>query len=76
MKINYPAVLVATIAHFLVGGLWYGVLFTNKFTELIALSPEKLQQMQNENPAKALIIAFISALGGFQSRPYSGLRLV
>jgi len=62
MKINYPAVLVATIAHFLVGGLWYGVLFTNKFTELIALSPEKLQQMQNENPAKALIIAFISAL--------------
>jgi biotin transporter BioY len=62
MKINYPAVLVATVVHFLVGGLWYGLLFSNKFTELIAWSPEKLQEMQNHNPAKELLIAFISAL--------------
>lgn len=62
MKINYPAVLVATIVHFLVGGLWYGLLFSNKFIELIAWSPEKLQEMQNHNPAKELAIAFISAL--------------
>ena len=60
MKINYPAVLVATVTHFIVGGLWYGVIFSNKFKELIG--PEKLQQMQNQNPAKALVIAFISAL--------------
>ena len=39
MKINYPAVLVATIVHFLIGGLWYGLLFSNKFVELIAWSP-------------------------------------
>ena len=62
MKINYPAVLVATVAHFLVGGVWYGVLFSNKFIELIAWSPEKLQTMQNQSPAKPLVIAFISAL--------------
>jgi len=62
MKINYPAVLVATVAHFLVGGVWYGVLFSNKFIELIAWSPEKLQEMQNQSPAKPLLIAFISAL--------------
>lgn len=35
MKINYPAVLVAALAHFVVGGLWYGLIFTNKFIELI-----------------------------------------
>jgi hypothetical protein len=62
MKINYPAVLVATIVHFLVGGLWYGLLFSNKFTELIAWSPEKLQAMQNQSQVKDLLIAFISAL--------------
>ena len=62
MRINYPAVLVATIVHFLIGGLWYGLLFSNKFVELIAWSPEKLQEMQNHNPAKEMMIAFISAL--------------
>jgi len=62
MKINYPAVLVATIVHFLAGGLWYGLLFSNKFVELIAWSPEKLKEMENHNPAKELTIAFISAL--------------
>jgi len=62
MKINYPAVLVATVVHFLVGGLWYGLLFSNKFVELIAWSPEKLKEMENHNPAKELTIAFISAL--------------
>jgi biotin transporter BioY len=62
MKINYPAVLVATVVHFLVGGLWYGVLFSNQFVHLIQWSPEKLQEMERHNPAKELGIAFISAL--------------
>jgi hypothetical protein len=62
MKINYPAVLVATIVHFLVGGIWYGLLFSNKFVELIAWGPEKLKEMENHNPAKELVIAFLSAL--------------
>jgi hypothetical protein len=62
MKINYPAVLVATIIHFLVGGLWYGLLFSNKFVELMAFTPEQLQEMQSRNPAKELLITFISTL--------------
>src|SRR4029078_168325 len=53
---------VATVVHFLVGGLWYGLLFSNKFVELIAWSPEKLKEMENHSPAKELTIAFISAL--------------
>ncbi len=62
MKINYPAVFVATIIHFFVGGLWYGLLFSKKFVELMAFTPEQLQQMQSRNPAKELLITFISTL--------------
>jgi hypothetical protein len=62
MKINYPAVLVAALAHFVVGGLWYGLIFTNKFIELIAWSPEKLRQMETQNPTKEYLAAFATSL--------------
>ena len=62
MKINYPAVLVAAVAHFIIGGLWYGLIFGNKFLELIAWSPEKLREMESHNPAKEMVVAFISGL--------------
>lgn len=62
MRINYLAVLVAAIAHFLIGGLWYGLLFGNKFVELIGWSPEKLQQMESHNPIKEMFLTFLSAV--------------
>ncbi|HEY3027844.1 MAG TPA: DUF1761 domain-containing protein [Pyrinomonadaceae bacterium] len=62
MKIKYLAVLVAAIVHWLLGGLWYGVIFKNKFIELIGWSPEKLQQMANQSEGKALGIAFLMSL--------------
>jgi hypothetical protein len=62
MRINYLAVLVAAIAHFLIGGLWYGLLFGNKFVELIGWSPEKLQQMESHNPTKEMVLAFLFAI--------------
>jgi hypothetical protein len=62
MRINYLAVLVAAIAHFLIGGLWYGLLFGNKFVELIGWSPEKLRQMESRNPTKAMVLAFLFAV--------------
>src|SRR5688500_18635869 len=62
MRINYLAVLVAAIAHFLIGGLWYGLLFGNKFVELIGWSPEKLQQMESHNPTKQMVLAFLLAI--------------
>ena len=34
MRINYPAVLVAALAHFIIGGIWYGLILGNKFLEL------------------------------------------
>jgi hypothetical protein len=63
MKIKYPAVIVATLVHYILGGLWYSpVLFGNKFIQLINWTPEKLQQVQNESHAKELAIAFVMSL--------------
>jgi|ERR1043166_1758077 hypothetical protein len=62
MKIKYPAVLVATLIHFIVGGLWYSpLLFGNKFIQIIGWTPEQLQQMQAKSPARELIVAFLTS---------------
>ena|SRR6185369_13805039 len=63
MKIKYPAVLVATLVHYILGGLWYSpLLFGNKFLQLIAWSPAKVAEMENQSHAKELIIAFVTSV--------------
>ena len=63
MKIKYAAVIVATLVHYILGGLWYSpLLFGNKFLQLINWSPEKLRQVESESHAKELVIAFIMSL--------------
>src|SRR5215813_14872469 len=62
MKINYLAVLVAAVLHFIIGGVWYGVLFGNQFIKLIGWSPEKVAQIGNESHGKEYLIAFVSSL--------------
>lgn len=63
MKIKYPAVIVATLAHYLLGGLWYSpLLFGNKFLQIIGWPPEKLAEMEKQTPAKELAIAFVTSL--------------
>jgi hypothetical protein len=60
MKIKYPAVIVATLAHFLLGGLWYSpLLFGNKFLQLINWSPEYLREVESQSHVKELVIAFV-----------------
>jgi len=60
MKIKYPAVIVATLVHFLLGGLWYSpLLFGNKFLQLINWSPEQLRQIESQSHVKELVIAFV-----------------
>lgn len=63
MKIKYPAVIVATLVHYILGGLWYSpLLFGNKFLQLINWSPEKVRQMESESHVKELAIAFVMSL--------------
>jgi len=61
MKINYPAVLVATILHWILGAVWYGI-FTNKFIELMAWTPQQLAEMESKSNTKELVLAFLSSL--------------
>ena len=63
MKIKYPAVIVATLVHFILGGLWYSpLLFGNKFLQIIAWTPQQLEQMEAQSHAKELITAFVTSL--------------
>ena len=63
MKIKYPAVIVATLAHYILGGLWYSpLLFGNKFLQIINWSPAKIAEMGNQSHAKELAIAFVLSL--------------
>ena len=58
MKIKYPAVIVAALVHFFLGGLWYSpLLFANKFLQLINWTPEQVRQMESQSHAKELAIA-------------------
>ena len=61
MKINYPAVLVAAILHWILGAVWYGI-FTNKFVELMAWTPQQLAEMESKSNTKDLALAFLSSL--------------
>ena len=61
MKINYPAVLVAGIVHWISGAVWYGI-FSTKFIELIAWTPEQLKAVESQNHAAEYILAFLSSL--------------
>ncbi|HEY6121694.1 MAG TPA: DUF1761 domain-containing protein [Pyrinomonadaceae bacterium] len=62
MRINYLAVIVAAVVHFIIGGLWYGLVFGNQFIQLIGWSQEKLAQVANQNHGQEYLIAFVSSL--------------
>lgn len=62
MKINYLAVIVAAVAHFIIGGLWYGLVFGNQFIKLIGWSQEKLAQVGSKSHGQEYLIAFVSSL--------------
>ncbi len=63
MKIKYPAVIVATLVHYILGGLWYSpLLFGNKFVQIINWSPGKLAEVEKQSHAKELAIAFVASL--------------
>lgn len=62
MKVNYPAVIVAAVIHFIIGGLWYGPLFGNKFLEIIGWTPEQQAQIVAQTHWSAYLIAFLTSL--------------
>jgi len=53
VKTNYLAILVAAVLYWLLGALWYGLLFTKPWMELEGV------EMQQANPILPYIITFV-----------------
>lgn len=56
MRVNYLAVLVCAIAYWLLGALWYGVLFTRPW---MALEHMTMEQARSVNLVLAYTITFV-----------------
>ena len=56
MKTNYAAVFIAAIAYWLLGAVWYGVLFSKPW---MALEKMTLEQAQSMNPVLPYVITFV-----------------
>jgi len=59
MKTNYLAVVVAAVAYFILGGLWYGVLFHKTW---MALEQMTIEQAKSVNPAIPYLVSFLLEL--------------
>jgi hypothetical protein len=56
MKINYAAVFIAAIAYWLLGAVWYGVLFSKPWMALENISMEQAKSM---NPVLPYVVTFV-----------------
>jgi len=56
MKTNYAAVFVSALAYWVLGALWYGLLFSKPWMALEQMTPEKAAGM---NPFLPYIITFV-----------------
>jgi hypothetical protein len=59
--LNYLAVFVCGVIYFILGGLWYAVIFAKPWTTALAFSPEEEAAARKRFPA-ALITHFIAGL--------------
>ncbi len=59
MRTNYPAVLVAAIAYWLLGAVWYGFLFNKPW---MALEHITVEQAQSVSPVIPYIVSFLLEL--------------
>jgi hypothetical protein len=56
MKTNYAAVFVSALAYWILGALWYGLLFTKPWMALEQMSVERMKSM---NPVMPYVITFV-----------------
>ena len=56
MRTNYPAVVVAAIAYWILGGIWYGILFNKPW---MALENITMEQVKSASPVIPYIVSFL-----------------
>jgi uncharacterized protein DUF1761 len=59
MRTNYPAIVVAAVAYWILGGIWYGVLFNKPW---MALEHMTIEQAQSVSPVIPYIVSFVLEL--------------
>ena len=59
MRTNYAAVIVAAIAYWILGAIWYGVLFSKPW---MALEHITIEQAQSVSPVIPYIVSFLLEL--------------
>lgn len=59
--INYPAVLVAAVASFLLGWLWHGPIFGKQWMAMMGFTPESVKAMKMK-PVTAMALGFLSLI--------------
>ena len=56
MKTNYPAVVVAAVVYWIMGALWFGVLFAKPWMALEHMTEE---QARSANPVLPYVVSFL-----------------
>jgi hypothetical protein len=59
MRTNYPAVVVSAIAYWILGAVWYGVLFSKPW---MALEHMTIEQAQSVSPVIPYLVSFLLEL--------------
>jgi len=62
MKVNVLAVVVAAVAHWLLGALWFGVLFGNAWIAGAGFSPELLAEVKAHPSPWPYVVTFVANL--------------
>ena len=62
-EVNYLAILVATVASFILGMLWYSpLMFGNIWLKLMGFSPAKIKAGKKKGMGKVMFFAFLGTL--------------
>lgn len=62
VSINWLAVLVAGVSAFVVGGIWYGVLFAKAWQQLVGLSDKEVSRGTLKVFGGSLVLSLVIAL--------------
>ena len=62
VAVNYISVLGAAVASFVLGMLWYGVIFCKPWMQLMGLNEKKAKAAKQTGMAKLHVIAFITGV--------------
>jgi len=72
-QINFWAVIVAALASFIVGWLWYGPLFGKLWMELNGFAPEKLREEKGLPMPLIMVVNYVAtALAAFSIAMFIG----